>query len=181
MPSWSRHLVGLHVAGEQPGAVLALDGVRLLLVGVGAEDAGDRLENVGRRDDAFEMAVFVVDQRHRHLRFLQRGEHVERVGLVVDDRRLAHMLAQVEALAGEQRGEQVARLDHADHGVDRAFADRQARMLAFPSASCGRVASSHSRLSQSTSVRGVITARTARSPSRMTPAIMRRSSDSIVP
>ena len=48
------------------------------------------------------------------------------------------MPARIETLAGEHGGEDVAGLDDADHVVDRAFADRQPRMLRFHQHLLGR-------------------------------------------
>ena len=50
----------------------------------------------------FEMAIFVVDEGHRHLAAAQHGQRVHRVDLVGDDRRRAHQRAQVERLAVDQ-------------------------------------------------------------------------------
>ena len=50
-------------AGHQIGAVLALHH-RLLFRLVLTEGAGDGFENVAEGDDAFEMAVFVIDEDH---------------------------------------------------------------------------------------------------------------------
>ena len=54
----------------------------------------------------------------------QHVQRVHRVDLVGHDRRLAHQRAQVERLARDQGGDDVARLDDADQLVDRAFGDR---------------------------------------------------------
>ena len=100
MPSRSASASAAIVPGDQQRAVVALDDRRRLVrIGVRRELAGDRGEQVGGRHDAFEMAVFVVDQRHRHLGLAQRDQRVHRVDLVDHDRRLAHQRAQVERLA----------------------------------------------------------------------------------
>ena len=109
-----------------------------------------------------------MDEGHRHLAVAQHVHRVHRVELVGHDRRRLHQRAQVDLPAGEQAGDDVARLDDADQPVDRAFGDRDAVVRA-PRSACWRiVAGSASTSIQSTSVRGVITSRVGRSASRTT-------------
>ena len=72
------------------------------------------------------MAIFVVDQRHRHFGLAQRVERVHRIDLIEYDRGLTHQLPQVEWFALEQSDRDIARLHHADDRIDRSFGHRQA-------------------------------------------------------
>ena len=90
--------------------------------------------------------------------------------------------ARMSGVSAAQIGvEHVLGLQHAEHLVRYAFMDRQARMHAVDDDPRGRSRVVSERSIMSTSRRGVITARTRRSPSRITPAIMERSPGSITP
>ena len=83
-------------------------GCLLLIVQIGLEHACDRLEDVGRCDDAFEIAVLVMNERHRHVGFFQRRQYVERIGIVVaavvlpfcDPVRLAEEMSVLDIISG---------------------------------------------------------------------------------
>ena len=93
-PSRSDKQVGARRAGHQPAAVVALDQRRLVVFAIVRESAGERGEDAPRRDDAVEMAIFIVDERERHVGRAQHDERVHRVHQVGDDRRGACELAQ---------------------------------------------------------------------------------------
>ena len=71
------------------------------------------------------MAVFVMDEGHRHLGGAQHVQRVHRVHPVGHDRRRPHQRAQIERPPLDEGGDDVARLDDADQLVDRAFRHRQ--------------------------------------------------------
>ena len=54
-----------------------------------------------------------MHERDRNLGFAQRRQHVQRIGLVMHDRRGAHVSARLHGLAGQERRKEVARLDDA--------------------------------------------------------------------
>ena len=153
--------------------------VRLRLARVRAEGARDGVEDVGRRHDAVEMAVLVVDQGHRNLGLAQDLEGVERIERVRHDGAWRSG-ADVEGLAGQQSA-RIAGLATTPIMLSGSTLATGRRECGVDPRSARMSASSSSRSIQSTSVRGVITPRTARSPRRRTPAIMLRSSVSITP
>ena len=119
--------IGRHMPGDEQRPVVARDHRRRVGgVGVGRELARNRREQIGRGHDPFEMAVFVMDQCHRHFGLAQRVERIHRVDLIEYDGCLPHQRAKVERFALEQRHRDIARLYHPDDGVDRSFGDRQA-------------------------------------------------------
>ena len=89
------------------------------------EGAGQRGKDAARRDDAVEMAIFVMDQRQRNVGPAQHRERVHRVHQVGNHRRLAGKLLEVDLAPFEQGGEHVAGKHHADDIVDRAFGNGQ--------------------------------------------------------
>src|SRR5829696_2134220 len=62
-----RHFVGGHPAGEEPRAVGSAHGFRPRRCIVRAERPCDGVENVSRCDDALEVPILIVNERHRHL------------------------------------------------------------------------------------------------------------------
>ncbi len=112
-------LRGIQRAGHEEAAVLPLEhvgiGVAFAVGGKGATHCG---EQVGWRDDALHMAIFVVDQRHRHRCLPQHLKHVHRVQLVEDHGRIAHQFGQHDRPALQHGGNDVARLHHAPNVVD---------------------------------------------------------------
>ena len=74
-------------------------------------------------DDAFEMAIFIMHQRHRDIGIAQRVQRVHRVQHVGQHRRLTRQRRQIERPAFDQRLHHVAGLQHADdivHAAGRA-------------------------------------------------------------
>jgi hypothetical protein len=66
MPA-ARQRIGRHLARDQQRPVLAHHHARRVArLGIRRELARDRREQIGGRDDAFEMPIFVMDQPHRH-------------------------------------------------------------------------------------------------------------------
>ncbi len=57
-------LVRLHPAGDEQRAILALHDRGLRIALVGGKAAYDRLQNIGRCDDALEVAVLVMHEAH---------------------------------------------------------------------------------------------------------------------
>ena len=148
---------------------------------VGDELAGQRGEQVGRRHQPFEMAIFVMDEGHRHLGVAQHVQRVHRVDLVGHDRRRPHQRAQVERLARRCRRRR-CRAPGRRRSACRPSLPRPAGGCAASRAACARiVAGSASTSIQSTSVRGVITSRVGRSASRTTPEMIARSLSSSTP
>ncbi len=126
------HLVGGHRSRDEQAAVVALDDEGFAAdILVRREFAGDRRQKVGGRDQPVEMAIFVVDEQHRHFGDAQRLERVHRVDLVVDDFGGAHQLFEVERLALKQRRGDIARLHHPHDVVDRPARDGQAAVRGF--------------------------------------------------
>ena len=74
------------------------------------------------------MAIFVMDEQHRHIGLAQRGQCVHRVERVGNHRCLAHQFSEVDGLTTEQRGGDVARLHHPDRLFHRPFCNRNARV-----------------------------------------------------
>ena len=72
------------------------------------------------------MAIFVVQQRHRHLGQTQRAQRIHRVQLVEDYGSRPQQPAQVQRFAAEQSDGDIARLHDADHRIDRSFCHRKA-------------------------------------------------------
>ena len=72
------------------------------------------------------MAIFVMDEQHRHFGDAQRLQRVHRVKLIRNDGSAADEAAQVDAFAAKQGDGDVACLHHADQFFDRARADWQA-------------------------------------------------------
>ncbi len=168
-----------HGTRDQPGAVGALDGVRLLALGL--ESADDGFEHVGGRDEPFEMAVFVMDERDGNVGFLQDAEGVERVHGFRDDRHLADVGADVERRASERSPPEASRARTTPIRVSMVpsptgMSECGVSMSCWLISSSGVATSSHS-----TSVRGVIRPTTVRSASRMTPEIISRSWLSMTP
>ena len=105
-PKLIGHFVRRHPAREQPGAVFALHGFGLGFALIGAEGPGDGIEDVGRGDDAVEVAVLVVHERHRDLGLPQHLQGIERIEGVGDDRRLADVGTDVEGLVPQRGGQE---------------------------------------------------------------------------
>ena len=104
-------IIEVGLAVHQPGAVRALMDPGLLFVMALVEVAGDHLQDVGRRHDAFEGAVFVDDEGHvdpRALQDLQRLQHRCRLR---NEGRLGDQRLHID-LAGRQQGVQQVLLVH---------------------------------------------------------------------
>jgi len=73
---------------HQPGPVRGLFGRQQLLAFIG-KLTRDRLENIDRRGDALERAVFVEEDRHLQRRLAQQLDEPQRVDALVHHQRLA--------------------------------------------------------------------------------------------
>ena len=89
---------------------------------------GNGGHEVGRRHDAFEMAIFVMHHHHRHVRPAQHFQRVHGVDLIGHDFRAPHQQVERQGLAAKQGGHDVARLDDADDILNRPAPDRQTGM-----------------------------------------------------
>ena len=98
MPSWS----AISSAGIQPASSHDPSSrgtaAWFFSIGVGAERAGDRFQDVGWRYDTFEVAVLVMDQDHRHFGVTQQLKRIERIGSVGNDGSFADMRPDIERL-----------------------------------------------------------------------------------
>ena len=90
--------------------------------------ADDRLQHVGRGHHAFEAAVLVQHQRQAERIGLQPLQRVQRGDGVGHHDRLAQRRRDRQLAAVEDAVQQVLRLHHADHVVDRAVAHHEARV-----------------------------------------------------
>src|SRR3546814_1253154 len=93
-------------------------------IDVRGEDSGQRRKQVGGSYQTFEMTIFVMDERHRHVGAAEHGQGVHRIHLVGHDRGLAHQRLEVERTPLDEGADDVARLNDADQAADRAFGDR---------------------------------------------------------
>ena len=120
------------------------------------------------------MAVLVVDERHRHLgpaQHLERVEGVERIGHEPAPGETRAGCRGARRAAAPARSSRTATTPSMLSGYPRRPAGGNACVVTRMRP--GFVRRRRSRSIQSTSVRGVMTPRTARSPRRSTPAIMR--------
>jgi hypothetical protein len=58
------HLVDRHAAGDEPGSIVALHGIGFDQAFIRSELTDDRFQDVGVRDNSFEVTVLVVDECH---------------------------------------------------------------------------------------------------------------------
>ena len=79
------HLVDRHAPGQQPGPIGPFHGVRLFLVGVRLEGAGNSVQQIGRRDDTLEMSILIVHERDGDSRGAKDVQNIKRLQRVGDD------------------------------------------------------------------------------------------------
>ena len=91
-----------------------------MIINIAAEGAGNGRQHVRRRHDAFEMAIFIMHQRHRDIGIAQRIERFDGIHHVGQHRCLPRQRRQIKRLAFDQRLHHVARLQHADDVVHAA-------------------------------------------------------------
>ncbi len=100
-------------------------------VAIGREMPRDGGQQVGRRRDTFEMAIFVMHHYHRHIGPAQHFQRVHRIDLVWNHLHAAHQRPQVKPFSTEQRRHDVARLHHPDNILDRSTPHRQTGVRCF--------------------------------------------------
>src|SRR5262245_28287035 len=118
-----------HPAGNQIGAVVALDISGLGGAVLALEGADDGFENVGAGDDALEHAILVVHEADMDGRVAQDCDHVARIEGFGNDRRLARQRADIRRFAGEIDIEQILGLHDAERAVAIAVEHDAARMI----------------------------------------------------
>jgi hypothetical protein len=89
----------------------------------------NRLQQVGRGQNALEPAILVDDDRHLCRGSLKEVESPENRSGLVHDQRLLKRGLDVDRLAGEVEVEEVLLADDAGHLVNRAATDKEARVL----------------------------------------------------
>lgn len=122
------HLVGGHPTSQQPRSVVTWHRSRFFCISIRAECARNCFQDVSRRYHAFEVAIFIMDQSHRHLSVTQQLKCVKRIGSVWDDGRSLSMGPDVERLTRQEGRQQLLRLRHTNDLVRITFANGQARM-----------------------------------------------------
>ena len=115
---------------DEPGAIGALDRIRAFATAELGQLTCDRFQDVDRRRDAFDFAVFVGDDRKvraRLLKLIEQLQHRNRIGNM--QWRLQVALG-IESSAMQCLA-QIGERDHAEQVVELAARDQKARVAAF--------------------------------------------------
>ena len=123
-------ILNRHPPVQQPGAILALLRPRQSVFRREGNIPGNRAEHIGGRDDAFNMAKLVRDQRHLNrarLHALEQVEHRHRVRH--EQGRMPRRLEIRQPLAFGQR-QKILGLNHRDHMFEVTARHREARVMA---------------------------------------------------
>ena len=123
-------VVDRHAAVHEPGGVVARDRLRGLLVRGLGQFAGDRGQDVGGRDHAFDRAVLVHDHGEVHLRLAEQLEQPQDARRLVHDERRLHARGELARLRVAEPLGELAGHDDAEQLVELAAAHGIARVAA---------------------------------------------------
>ncbi len=101
------------------------------MVAIAGEIADQCSQQINRRHNPVQMAIFIMDHRHRGFGLLEHAQSINRVQLIGNHLGLGQQVFEPQLLASNQMRQNLAHFDNADNLVGRAIGDRQKRMSAF--------------------------------------------------